>query len=172
MKKLMPLFVLPLLCVFGLFPSSLAAAEAFANAWGKVTFQTPMALSPPMDIGIDAVSLSSPAMEITLVSVAKEMQEAFANNDKDILDYLKTTFFAVSGPAATTVERIFLGKKYLGEKHVATISQPRSLEIHLLTLKSGEKLALVMSHDNSISEDEAEKVAAMIAATLKEGPST
>lgn len=145
------------------------ATQSYNNTWGKVTFQTPITLSPPMDIGIDAVTLTSPTVEITLVAVAKEMQEAFGNSDGDILEYIKTTFIAVSGPPQTTVERIFLGKKYTGEKHTATIPQPKSLELHLLSLKSGDKLALIISHDNSISEDEAEKVAVMIAATLKEG---
>jgi hypothetical protein len=169
MKKIVPMFVFPLLCALGLLPSSFAAAQGFPNAWGKVTFQTPVALSPPMDIGIDAVTLSSPSMEITLVAVAKEMQEAFGNSDGDILEYIKTTLLSVSGPPQATVDRTFLAKNSTGEKYATTIPQPKSLELHLLTLKSGDKLALIISHDNSISEDEAEKVAAMIAATLKEG---
>lgn len=172
MKKLLPMYVFPLLCALCTLPLSLAAAEGFANAWRTITFQTPVALSPPMDIGIDAVTLSSPAMEVTLVAVAKEMQEAFGNSDGEILEYIKTTLLSVSGPPQATLARTFFAKKSTGEKYAATIPQPKSLEIHLLPLKSGDKLALIMSHDNSVSEDEAEKVAAMIAATFKEGPSS
>jgi hypothetical protein len=173
MFTLVRLSIIFLILGIQLLPGQPASAtQSYNNAWGKVTFETPLPLSPPMDIGIDAVTLSSPTMEIILVAVTKEMQEAFGNNDGDILEYIKTTFFAVSGPPTATVDRTFLGKKYTGEKHAATIPQPKILEIHLLTLKSGDKLALVMSHGNSLSDDDAEKVAAMIAATLKEGPSS
>lgn len=178
MKMHLLTVVLPIICLAGLAHPPLAAGQALVNAWGKVTFQTPLEFSPPVEIGLDAVSLLHPAgsdlgtatMEITLIAVPKEMQESFGNNDDDVLAYVKTTFLALTDPAEATMRRDFGGKASTGEKHATTFPRPRNLEIYLLPLSDGDKLVVALSRYQGVREEEMGKVASMISATLREAP--
>jgi len=178
MKMHLLTVVLPIICLASLALPPLAAGQDMVNAWGKVTFHTPLAFSPPVEIGLEAVSLLHPAgsdlgtatMEITLIAVPKEMQESFGNNDEDIVAYVKTTFLALTDPAQATIRRDFGGKPCTGEKHATTFPRPRNLEIYLLPLSDGDKLLVALSRYQGMREEDMEKVATMIAATLREAP--
>jgi hypothetical protein len=157
---------------------SASCAETFANTWWKVAFDTPVVFSSPKEIGLDAVSLLHPkdsgpgkaGMEIVLIAVPKEMQGAFNNNDTEILGYIKTTFLALNSPAKDKVERAFFRKKSAGERHATTIPQNKSIEVYLLTLADGDKVALAFIRDAAMTGDAAEKIWAMVSSTFKEVP--
>ena len=94
----------------------ISGAETSEHKWGKVSFKTPVAFSSPQKVGLDAVALVYPPesglgkgqLEITLVSVPKDMQESFGNKDAEILSYVKATFLASTLPATKSVQTLFL----------------------------------------------------------------
>ena len=63
-----------------------SGADTFPCTWWKVAFDSPVAFSPPQEIGMDAVALLSPPdsglgqaqMEITLVAVPRKCRRASA----------------------------------------------------------------------------------------------
>ena len=171
----LPIFVLVSAALF-LLPGTASSSEKHVNSWWKIAFDTPMVFSHPRETGLEAASFLYPpdsglgkaGMEITLVAVPKEMQEAFAGNDTEILEYVKTTFLALSGPAKAKTERKFLGKICRGESHIATIPRNTVAEVYLFSLTDGDKVAVGFVRDGAMSENTAEKIMATAAGTLKE----
>lgn len=159
-----------------LLPGAASSSEKHANTWWKIAFDTPMRFSPPRETGLEAASFLYPpdsglgkaGMEISVVAVPKEMQEAFADNDTEIFEYVKTTFFALSGPAKAKTERTFLGKMCSGESHSATIPKNTVAEVYLFPLADGDKVAVGFVRDGTMPENTAEKIMATVAGSLKE----
>jgi hypothetical protein len=161
-----------------LFPAtgSASSSEKYSSTWWKIAFDTPMRFSPPRETGLEAASFLYPpdsslgkaGMEISVVAVPKEMQEAFANNDTEILEYVKTTFLALSGPAKAKTERKFLGKICSGESHSVTVPKNTVAEVYLLSLADGDKVAVGFVRDGAMPENTAEKIMATVAGSLKE----
>jgi len=178
MKSHLLLFVSLFISTLAISTQPATCTETFTNTWWKVAFETPVAFSPPKEIGLDAVSLLHPpdsglgkaSMEIVLIAVPKEMQEAFNSNDAEILNYIKQTFLALNSPAKAKVERTFLGTQSAGERHATTIPKNKSIEVYQLTLADGDKIALAFVRDAVMTEDAAEKVGALVASTFKEVP--
>ncbi len=178
MKEYLFCYVALLISIFTFSQPASSYAATHTNTWWKVSFDTPVSFSSPKEIGVDAVSLLHPpdsglgkaGMEIVLIAVPKEMQEAFNDNDTEILNYVKTTFLAVNGPAKEKVTRSFLGTKSAGERHTTTIPQSKSIDVYLLTLADGDKVALAFVRGAAMTEDAAERIGALVASTLKEVP--
>jgi hypothetical protein len=153
-------------------------ADTFPCTWWKVAFEAPVAFSPPQEIGMDAVALLHPPdsalgkaqMEIALVGVPKEMQESFGNNDTELMNYLKTTFMATGEPAEKKVERTFLGAKVVGDAQSNTIPKETWLELYLVTLSDGDKIAVGFTRDAAMPQEAAESIVDLAARTFKEVP--
>jgi hypothetical protein len=107
-------------------------------------------------------------MEITLVSVPKDMQESMGNKDADILSYVKATFLASTLPATKSVERSFLGRKVVGEAQSSSIPAPGELELYLIPLSDGDKVAVGFKRDNAMPKEKAESVINTVAQSFKE----
>ena len=154
----------------------ISGAETKEHTWGKVSFKTPIAFSSPQEIGLDAVALLHPPesglgkaqMEITLVAVPKDMQESMGNKDAEIMSYVKATFLASTLPAAKSVERSFLGRKVTGEAQSSSIPKPGELELYLIPLSGGDKVAVGFKRDNAMPKDKAESVINTVAQSFKE----
>jgi hypothetical protein len=159
-----------------LLPEAASSSEKHANRWWKIAFDTPMRFSPPRETGLEAASFLYPpdsglgkaGMEISVVAVPKEMQEAFAGNDTEILEYVKTTFLGLSGPAKAKTERTFLGKICSGESHSSTIPKNTIAEVYLFSLADGDKVAVGFVRDGAMPENTSEKIVATAAGSLKE----
>ncbi|MFH0783062.1 MAG: hypothetical protein V2B20_14090 [Pseudomonadota bacterium] len=155
------------------------AAEMFSSTWWKIAFNSPVPFSPPQEIGMDAVALLYPAqsnlgqaqLEISLIALPKEMQESFANNDAEIVNYVKGTFLASTTASEKTAVRTFLGKKVVGEIQATSIPKSSTLEVYLIPLADGDKIAVAFARDASMANDEAEKIIEMVASSFKEVPS-
>jgi len=154
----------------------ISAAETGDIQWGKVSFKTPVPFSPPQKAGLDAVVLLHPPesglgkgqMEITLVAVSKDMQESMGNKDTEILSYVKATFLASAKPATKSVERSFLGRKVVGEAQASSIPKKVELELYLIPLTDGDKVAVGFTRDIAMSKEKAESIVNMVAQSFKE----
>jgi hypothetical protein len=155
--------------------AQLADAQTSEYKWGKVSFQAPVAFSSPQKVGLDAVALVHPPesglgqgqMEITLVAVPKDMQESMGNQDAEILSYVKATFLA-STLATKSVERSFLGRKVTGEVQSSSIPKKVELELYLVPLSDGDKVAVGFKRDIGMPKEKAESVINMVAQSFKE----
>jgi hypothetical protein len=162
--------------LFALLTVQISGAETGDQKWEKVSFKTPVAFSSPQKVGLDAVALVYPAesglgkgqMEITLVAVPKDMQESMGNKDAEILAYVKATFLASTLPATKSVERSFLGQKVVGEAQSVSIPKKGELELYLIPLSDGDKVAVGFVRDIAMPKDKAESVIKMVAQSFKE----
>jgi hypothetical protein len=152
------------------------SADTKDSQWCKVGFKTPVPFSAPQKAGLDAVVLVHPPesglgkgqMEITLVAVPKDMQESMGNEDAQILSYVKTTFLGSATPATKSVERSFLGRKVVGEAQSSSIPKPVELELYLVPLSDGDKVAVGFKKDVSMLKEKAENIIRTVAETFKE----
>lgn len=162
--------------VVSLFTVQLSGAAAADHTWWKIGFQTPLAFSSPKEIGLDAAAMMHPPesgpgkaqMEITLVGVPKDMAASLGNQDAEILNYVKATFLGAATPATRKVERSFMGKKVAGEAQDTTIPKQGELEIYLIPLSDGDKVALGFVRDAQFPKDKADSVINAVAQSLKE----
>ncbi|MBU1568175.1 MAG: hypothetical protein KJ630_21445 [Proteobacteria bacterium] len=176
-SNLWSVFVL-LAGVFSISTNTAISAEVYPTIWWKVAFNSPVPFSPPKEIGMDAVALLYPAksklgqsqLEVTLVALPKEMQESFANNDVEIANYVKGTFLASAKSSEKTTKRTFLGIQAVGEIQSTSIPKSSTLELYLLPLSDGDKIAVAFSKDSAMASDAAEGIIKMIASTFKEVP--
>ena len=153
-------------------------AETFSHSWGGVGFQTPLAFSKPMDIGMGAVALANPpqagpgqgGLVITLVAVPKDLQESMGNNPAEVMNYVKSTYLGTAKPAQGARERTFLGQVVKGEVQQMSIPKPGELEVYLVPLSGGDKMAVALTRDQKTPAAEAAKVMDMVAKTFKEVP--
>jgi hypothetical protein len=169
-----------ILAIFVLLASLLtlqiAGAAKGEHTWGKIGFQTPLDFSAPQKLGLDAVALIHPPdcglgqgqMEISLVAVPKDMAESMGNKDAEILSYVKTTFLGSATPAAKKMERSFLGKKVAGEAQTTSIPKKSEMELYLVPLADGDKVAVGFKWDAAFPKEKAESIIAKVAATFKE----
>jgi hypothetical protein len=154
----------------------ISGAEPGVQNWWKVSFKAPVAFSSPQKFGLDAVALVHPPesglgkgqMEITLVAVPKDMQESFGNKDAEILSYVKATFLGSTLPAAKSVERSFLGRKVAGEAQTVSIPKQSELELYLIPLSDGDKVAVGFTRDVAMPKDKAESIINTVAQSFKE----
>ncbi len=162
--------------LISLFTVQLSGAGANDHTWWKIGFQTPLAFSSPKEIGLDAAAMMHPPesgpgkaqMEITLVGVPKDMAESLGNKDAEILNYVKATFLGAATPATKKVERSFMGKKVAGEAQDTTIPKQGELELYLIPLTDGDKVALGFTRDAQFPKDQADGVINAVAQSLKE----
>jgi hypothetical protein len=154
----------------------ISGAETSEHKWEKISFKTPVAFSSPQKVGLDAAVLIHPPesglgkgqMEITLVAVPKDMQESLGNKDAEILSYVKATFLASTMPAAKAVERSFLGRKVVGEAQSSSIPKPGELELYLIPLADGDKVAVGFKRDRAMPKEKAESIMNTVAQSFKE----
>jgi hypothetical protein len=176
-SKIVPVWSLAMIAVLTFISTvQVSGAEMSEHTWEKVSFKTPVAFSSPQKAGLDAVALVHPPesglgkglMEITLVAVPKDMQESMGNNDAEILSYVKATFLASTAPSAKSVERSFLGRKVTGEAQSSSIPKPGELELYLIPLSGGDKVAVGFKRDNAMPKEKAESVINTVAQSFKE----
>lgn len=159
-----------------LFTVQIAGADNAAHKWWKISFEVPVAFSSPQKIGMDAAAMMHPPesapgkaqMEITLVGVPKDMAESMGNKEADIMQYVKTTFLGHATPATKKVERSFLGKKVVGEAQATSIPKKGELEVYLIPLSDGDRVALGFVRDTAFPKDKADGVINAVAKSLKE----
>jgi len=162
--------------LFAFLTVQISGAETGDQKWWKVSFKTPVAFSSPQKVGLDAVALVHPPesglgrgqMEITLVGVPKDMQESMGNKDAEVLAYVKATFLASTLPATKSVERSFLGKKVVGGAQSVSIPKKGELEIYLVPLSDGDKVAVGFTRDVAMPKEKAESIINMVAQSFKE----
>jgi hypothetical protein len=141
-----------------------------------VRFQTPVPFSAPESIGLDAVALSNPpgaapadvACEIVLCRMSADMEEAFGGDAGALLDYVKATFLATTEPAEGMVERTFVGQPSSGQTLTTAIPRPGRLEVHLVPLADGERLAVAVRSFDGAPAELADTVMATVAESLRD----
>jgi len=159
-----------------LMTAHISGAATSDYKWEKVSFQAPVAFSSPQKVGLDAVVLVHPPesglgkgqMEITLVAVPKDMQESMGNKDAEIMNYVKTTFLGSALPATKSVERSFLGRKIVGEAQSSTIPKKVEVELYLIPLSDGDKVAVGFKTDSAMAKEKAEDIIKAVAQSFKE----
>ena len=150
--------------------------DTVSRTWWRVGFETTTAFSEPVELGPDAASLVNPPesqpgqarLEITLVAVPKDLVESLGNNDSEVFAFVKSTFFGTANPADSTVERSFMGKTARGELQKTTIPKPGELEIYLVPLSNGDKVAVGLTRAQDTPVEEAKQVMDLLSQTLKE----
>jgi hypothetical protein len=156
--------------------STAVAAGTFHTSWRTVSFDTPIEMSPPVEIGLDAVTVTDPPdaphgkalMEITLVAIPKDLREGLGNSDSEVLKYVTSTFLGTSKPAAKAVERSFLGRPAVGELLFSKIPAPREIELYLVHLSDGESVAVAFCRGLDVSRERFVVLVEMAARTFRE----
>jgi hypothetical protein len=154
---------------------SLYAAD-FSYKWEKLSFKLPVDFSQPEKTGNNAVQLSYPKgasieKELAFIILARftpEQQKEMNMDDKALLNYAKSTYFATTKSSESSKERVFFGKKVKGDIQAKKIPRKSSLEAYLITLPSGEKLAAGFTFFDKIDKKTAEKIVSNFAGTLSE----
>lgn len=158
--------------------TSAYGSENFSYNWWKVTFNSPVEFSQPIEIGLDAVSLLNPPdadfktvqTEIILVAVPKNMKEDLGNTDEDIIEYVKAVFLGTTEPPLETVDRSFLENTITGQVLDMVIPHDGMMEFYLVPLSNGDSLAIAFRWSLSVQRKEVEKIISMVSSTLKEIP--
>lgn len=144
------------------------------QSWKSLTFSTPVPFSAPAKVGLDAVALLHPAtatladarFSITLVELSAAMQKEMGLDEAGLLDYVKTTFLGASQPPTGHKERTILGRASKGALLAQTIPRPSRLELHLIPLEGGARLALAFRHDESLPVAEVAAIVEGVCASL------
>ena len=177
MKNTLVFFAFVLVAI--VLPLRASADPGLRCEWRKVAFDTPVAFSAPQKAGMDAVTLLQPGtaapgsgrLEITLVSIPKDMREGMGmKSDDELAGYVKSTFLGTAKPAEKTVERTFMGKKVVGGVQNVKIPRKAELTLFLIPLSGEDTLALALVRDAAVPADEAESVLGTISRTLAEIP--
>ena len=162
--------------LLSLLTVQISGAAKGDHTWGKIGFQTPLDFSAPQKLGLDAVALTHPPdcalgkgqMEISLVAVPKDMAESMGNKDAEVMSYVKITFLGAATPATKTVERSFLGKKVVGEAQATSIPKKSEMELYLIPLADGDKVAVAFKWDAPFPKEKAAGVITKVAESFKE----
>jgi hypothetical protein len=155
---------------------TVAGGDAEEQSALGVRFATPVPFSAPESIGMGAVALSHPpdagpgevACEIVLCHMPAAMREAMGGEDGSLLEYAKSTFLGTSRPAEGSVERVILGAPSTGQTLSSKIPRPGRLEVHLVPLADGARLAVAVRTFGDASADLGETVMATLAGSLAE----
>ena len=163
------------LIVILLFLSMNITAADFSYNWGKISFKLPADFSQPEKAGLNAVQLSYPKGStdkelafIILVRFTPEQQKEMKMNDKALMSYAKSTFFATAKPAESSKERMFFGKRIKGDIQAKKIPKKSTLEAYLIVLPSGDKLAAGFTFFENINIKLSDDIVSRFAETLSE----
>ncbi len=158
-----------------LFSSMNISAADFSFNWEKISFKLPANFSQPEKAGLNSVQLSYPKGSIDkelafiiLVRFTPEQQKEMKMDDKALMSYAKSTFFATAKPAESAKERIFFGKKIMGDIQAKKIPKKSTLEAYLIDLPSGDKLAAGFTFYENINKKASDEIVSRFAATLSE----
>lgn len=176
MKRFSYFVIITTLFMLAVAPRPSLAAAPFITEWRSVSFETAMPVSAPKDAGLDAVTVSAPPdaapgkalLEVTLVFVSRDMHESLDNNNSAVMDYVKTTFLGVSGGAEKSVQRNFLGRSVSGKSFSSKIPSPRDMELYLVSLSSGDSMAVAFSGSRAAAGEDFEAFIARVTATFRE----
>lgn len=152
------------------------SAQTMEQTWGKISFQTALPFSPPLEIGLDAVALIHPPesgmgeeqMEITLARVSQVVQENMNNNDEEVIAYIKTTFFGLTDPASTSVVRIFQGQQITGQSQSIDFPNDAELEYFLVPLADGSKIFVAFKWALNFSREQVEEIISAVSLSFRE----
>lgn len=141
-----------------------------------LTFQIPLKLSPPVKAGLDATSFFFPdkaefgkeKFEMMLVFLDMNMIESSGMDDGELLQYVKSTYLGTTKKADRNVERKALGKMVQGEWQKTSIPRKATLEIYLVPLKDGSRLAAAFRSYEGMNDKESEKMIKAFFDTLTE----
>jgi hypothetical protein len=156
--------------------SLLLAYSSYPVAVEGVALMTPMPFSKASSIGLDAYSCLYPAgaklgseeFEIAFIFFSTQMQSETGFSDREMLDYARSTFLGLGLPAKESKTRVFAGKEVKGDMDATSIPRPARLEIYLLPLADGRKLALAFKASAAMDKALAEKIIAAAAASFAE----
>ena len=170
--------VLVMLVLVVAMQSNARGADTFSHKWWRVGFDTPTPFSEPIKLGLDAAALVNPPesgpgqgrLEIILVAVPKDLQESMGNNEKEIMAFVKGTFLGATNPAESNVERSFMGQASKGDVQKLSLPKPGELEIYLVPLSNGDKVAVGLTRDLNTPAEDSRRVLDMVARTFKEIP--
>lgn len=140
------------------------------------TFQSPVELQIK-DVGAEpgtAVSAGIPGdngkLKFNAVFTVIDDATRQALNKEQALQNAKTTYLGVSKPATERFARTFFGRRTPGDKQTTTIPTASTVESYLVETPSDQWLFVGIKYQNAMSSEEAEKIIASIAETLKENP--
>ena len=150
-------------------------AENKSYTWKNVGFQSPVEFSGPEKLGMGAVFFTHPPnaapkqakFEITLVLIKAQQIQAMGMDEAGLLAYVKSTYLGTAKPAEGHKERTINGSPVKGEVLSKKIPKSSSLELYLIPLPDGGKLALGFTACASLAKDEAEKIAGAVAESIK-----
>lgn len=141
-----------------------------------LTFEAPVPFSLPSKLGVDAQSLVFPAQtkpgmesfEIVLVSFSKGALALQKMTEKDLVDYVKTTFLGAGNGSGKNKTQRLMGKNTVGELCETSIPKPSLIEVYPLTLKDGSKAVIAFKYRKDMDVEQAESIVKKVAETLKE----
>jgi|GEM_PF-2619022 len=166
-----------ILAVSVIFTASPARSEPIHIYTSQgLTFETPVLFSLPSKLGIDAQSLVFPAQtkpgkesfEIVLVSFSKAALTLQKMTEKDLVDYVKTTFLGGGNGSGKNKTLRLMGKNIMGELCETSIPKPSLIEAYPLTLKDGSKAVIAFKYRKDMDARKAESIVKKVAETLKE----
>ena len=125
---------------------------------------------------MDAVALSHPAgaspdevlCELVLCRVSPAMREAMGADDGAVLEYVKSTFLGTARAGEGSAERELLGVPSVGQTLATRIPRPGRLEVHLVALADGARLAVAVRSYEDAPPDLGDGVMATLASSLAE----
>lgn len=146
-QKIIPAVVL-IAAVFLLFPRA-SSAEIYDYSVNGLAFKLHLKFSAPIKSGMDAYTFSYPdapgtggeKFEITLVFMDKDMIDSLNMTENEQYMYVKSVYFGTSDDADKKIERTFMGTKITGEYLECSIPRESTLELFIIPLKNGGKLA-------------------------------
>ncbi len=153
-----------------------AAGAGLEHAALGVRLRTPVPFSAPADVGLETVALSHPpdaapgeaTCEVVLSRVDAAMRESFGNDDGALLEYVKSTFLGTAKPASGSAQRVILGRPSTGQTLTTGIPRPGRLEVHLVALADGGRLAVAVRSFGDDAAELGERVMTALAESLAE----
>jgi hypothetical protein len=161
------------LCVAGSACQS-STPPALRVAAQGVSFETPVAFSQPAHVGLEAAELDFPStakmgadsLHITLVRLEPQQPP---RTDEQRLDAARGAFFGTVGPVKAYKDRMFLGQVVHGD--VDSPDGSTKQELYLVPLDGARRLVVGFVWTGALPDDEAERIIATVARTMRADPS-
>jgi hypothetical protein len=167
------LMIVVSVCIVSAVMAGAAEKKKVCSLHG-LKFESSVEFSSPAKAGVDALMMHHPRIArpgkeklgITAVLYTRDAQKLMGMGDAGLLNYTKSVFLGVA-TAGKPIERVFAGKKVMGDVVEKKIPAPMTVETYVLTLSNGGKVGISFHYIPAFKAD-AERVITEIGASMKE----
>jgi len=170
------LLIFTLITIFLIFSSLTFSETSYKYSIYNIKFESDLEFSTPLKTGVSALSLIYPKKStlskakfiVTMILYSKEMLVRMQMDDSKLLNYTKSVYLGIALPAKKYITREIFKKAVKGEFLSKKIPVQCNVEVFLISLNNGLKLALAFEYFPEISQVEAERIIAKIVNTMQQ----